>query len=369
MKKLKNISEKQIEMYLAGKLNSSEQIQVEEFLSENPFEAEALEGLKSIGLEERERDLATLKQQLPHNQTPSFRLNWSGMAAAIVFLVSTVALSLLLLKNPQMDENVALKENTIKPEATVPQKDDNETNILPSEKNKTEDKRTRTIQPESPKNIKKNNEGKVLDLEKEDEVVTMDKNLIPEEKKMGEMKAEKPIVENRREEKMEVKEIEENVTDKNNAGKVRNYFKEDALKDKKTDIEVAKQSSTTVKSADKDNYQDKKLERKTAKKQKAKVVPNQEQRALNMSKETDLDDGYHDLSGQVLDSSTKKILGGVDVTVKNQNTQVKTDSLGFYLLRSKENNNILLFRKEGYEQQEIQVRPNEKRIIYLKPKF
>ena len=368
MKKLKNISEKQIEMYLAGKLNSSEQIQIDEFLSENPFEAEALEGLKSIGAEERERDLVTLKQQLPHNQTPSFRLGWAGIAAAIVFLVSTVSLAIWLLKNPQIEENVALKENSAKQETTLPQaNDEKKANDFSVENNKKVESGSQTIQPEMPKNEQ---QGDILDLEKEDEVLSVEKTQTPEEKKMGEIKEEKPIIENKKEEKMEGKEIEESL-DKNNAGKIRNDFKGEVLKDKKIEQEIPRQSSTAIIKADeKEAALYKRQERKAAKKQKSKTEPNQEQRALNMSKQTDLDDKYYyDLSGQVLDSSTKKTLGGVDVTVKNQNLQIKTDSLGNYLLRSRENNNILLFRKDGYEQQEIQVRPNEKRTIYLKPKF
>ncbi|MCU0440000.1 MAG: carboxypeptidase-like regulatory domain-containing protein [Raineya sp.] len=365
MKKLKNISEKQIEMYLSGKLNSSEQMQIEEFLSENPFEAEALEGLKSIGAEERERDLATLKQQLPHNQTPSFRLGWAGIAAAIVFLVSTVFLATWLLKNPQIEENVALKENSAKEQTTLPQtNDEKKANDFSVENSKKEESNSQTIQPEMPKNKQK---GDILDLEKEDEVLSAEKTQTPEEKKMGEIKEEKPIVENKKEEK----EIGENIIDKSNEGKVRNDFKGEALKDKKIEQEIPKQSSTAIIKADeKEIAQYKRQERKAAKKQKSKTEPNQEQRALNMSKETDFGSAYYySLSGQVLDSSTKKTLGGVDVTVKNQNLQIKTDSLGNYLLRSRENNNILLFRKDGYEQQEIQVSPNEKRIIYLKPKF
>jgi len=361
MKKLKHISEEQIEMYLTGKLNSSEQMQMEEFLSENPFEAEALEGFKSIGFEERERDIATLKQQLPHNQTPSFRLNWAGMAAAVVFLVSSVSLAIWLLKNPQIEENVALKENTAKQETTVPQKnDENKTENVPLEENKKAESSTQTIQPDkSPKNTKSDEKESFADLKEKEEVVTTEKMFIPEEKKIEEIKAEKPILEKKKE---EIKDKGESITDYN-AGN--SNVKQNANKDMKVETEAAKQSSTAIIKADERLY--KRQERKAAK--KAKVTPNQEQRALNMSKETDLDNVYYDLSGQVLDSSTQKTLSGVDVTVKNQNVQGKTDSLGNYLLRSRENNNILLFRKDGYEQQEIQVRPNEKRTIYLKPKF
>jgi len=373
MKKLKNISDKQIEQYLLGKLDSLEQKQFDEFLSENPFEAEALEGLQSIGAEERERDIATLKQELPHYQTPSFRLNWAGIAASVAFLVTTVSLAFWFMQNPKIEDSMALKDDkteTPKVEGIR----EKEANNQPKLEEKTIDDNKAAIKTAEPERDGKKAELSTTNtIESKDEAKTETEEIaVPE----------KPT------DKLDIKTAENNtktVDDKELAkiNKDKGETVQTSEDKKKLEVlknaelereEQAKAGSSPIKTqtADtknkrKDNYYSEK-QKKPAKKEKS---PNQEQRALNMSKENMDRDGdvNYDLQGQVIDSRTQKAVGGVDVSIKDQNVQGKTDSLGNYLLRSSQNNNILLFNKNGYETQQLEVKPNERKIIYLKPKF
>lgn len=361
MKKLKNLSERQIKSYLADQLDEQEKADIDHFLAENPFEADAIEGLKMLGQEERERDLAILQQQLPHYQKPFFQIGWAGMAASVAFLIATIVLAVWILKNPAIDNPVALKntpqqENTQKTQQTEKK---SEESLKPTEEN---------IQDKNLKNQNEKTEEKVVKAQKNDAGSQKEDSFgensyqaevtkQPEAEKMVE--TQKPIVTNTEKDEAGKKELE-------TKAEMENLPKNEVLTNKSSVPTEKFDAQKAIRTESMEEIKGNSGVRNRKQSSKKLKVADKEQKSVAYNKDQA---NTYEFSGQVLDERTQKALAGVEIEVKNQQIQIRTDSLGNYFLRSNQNHNILLLNKNGYEKREISIQPNERKIIYLKPKF
>ncbi|MDX1903749.1 MAG: hypothetical protein SFU27_06275, partial [Thermonemataceae bacterium] len=102
----KDINKEKWETYLKGNLSASEKAAWDNYLQNNPFEAEALEGLAMLSEFEREKDLNDLKKQLPHYQKNKKR--GLAIAASVIFALLSFSLAFWLLNKPE-SEIMAIK--------------------------------------------------------------------------------------------------------------------------------------------------------------------------------------------------------------------------------------------------------------------
>lgn len=86
---------------------------------------------------------------------------------------------------------------------------------------------------------------------------------------------------------------------------------------------------------------------------------------ISESKAQNIQQG-HILRGIVLSEETKIPLSGVTVSVKSNNSNVFTDSLGSFAIESKSSDSIVTVSFIGYETREVNVISKDRVIIYLK---
>lgn len=100
-----SLSREELEAYLSGKLSQEEQHELERLLSENSLESDALEGLKSLGMDEARKSVSKVNKHLHQSlseqrrkRKKSFSANyWNWIAVIIVMLLIVVGFLIIFL--------------------------------------------------------------------------------------------------------------------------------------------------------------------------------------------------------------------------------------------------------------------------------
>lgn len=93
------LSEEMLKKYIEGKLTPEQQYEVEQYLSEDSLEADAIEGLKSVDSNEARELTARINYKLQHElKTKKYRNNklfadnkWTWMAVLLVLILVIIA--------------------------------------------------------------------------------------------------------------------------------------------------------------------------------------------------------------------------------------------------------------------------------------
>lgn len=325
----KNINEKKWETYLKGNLSASEKAEWDNYLQNNPFEAEALEGLAMLSESEREKDLNDLKKQLPHYQKN--KKIGLAVAASVIFALLSFSLAFWLLNKPE-PEIMAIKT----------QKQENQKEEL---KNKTEiplttetkdkkqtEQKTQKVEVLPKEENKKNISPETADKEIQIDTKKDDADL-KEEVKSAENQDINPKIEEVEESNKEERKPEIGRSDKFSAGMETN-----------TKVPITAPNKE--------------------KKHKSKKIMNAGKSAENKDEAEML----IEIKGQVLDYQSKKAVEKVEIRLKNTNNKTYSDKFGNFSLQVSEKNATLVLSKAGYLTQEVSNLTNQKLTIFLQSK-
>ena len=183
---LESLSPELMEGYVNGTLSSDERRRVEKFLENNPFEAEALEGLQATGVN-LSNDLSELEERLAKKvDSKTSTYSWFGwpMAAAISLLVISGGL-FYFMNLDQPSDQVAVNEETTKNH--MPPGITEESEILDVPADPTEsaafEQQDEDTKPDAPKENVRSEDVPVevsADFEANDQPTTIDQLSIPE---------------------------------------------------------------------------------------------------------------------------------------------------------------------------------------------
>jgi hypothetical protein len=329
--------EQKLEKFWQKGFDEQEKANFEQFLSENPFEQEAFEGLQSLDKATFKADIAELTQKLPQYQRKN--VSWRAIAASVAILLGILGIIVWLSQEVSIETPIALEksepnvnqhqqEPKLTPQTTEAQKN------IEERQNSTQRMEIQTIRPPKETSSAQRNyiDGtEAQPLQKIQET--------PPEIKQDDAS----IIESR-------KETEKNVTPKQETREVEEIQSAFAEKDDKK----VKQE------------QIEKKQRATNRPQKFKA--DKESRAFNTEQAAGLN-ASEIWQAQVLDAVTGKPLQGVVVFLeKSPHTQLTTDKEGNFSLQVPLNEkNILHLQKKGYKSLQVEIQDLLTKTFYLQP--
>jgi hypothetical protein len=343
MSEKSNNRKKELEHFLRysqDQMSEAERNAFERSLEQDPFDAEAMEGLSSISPEEARADLARLQDQVQKRVTGSSKINrdtrtmWYRVAAAVAVLlvVSSVLFTLFNDRMGQLDRNVAespeaemeepfvestpVQRNVVHEEADAPEKE--KSSLLKSVAGETE------ILADTETGVK-------------DEAIT--KESIEEEVA--------------REKIADVQLLEAEVV------AISEFAAEEGA-----DIKATVPAQAEEIHADEDAAPEPAmaLERQATTKSRKRETVEQSQMAGAVAAE------QRTISGMVISGEDEQPLPGVVVAVKGSNTGTVTDMEGKFEISIKDDpNNTLLAQFIGMETKEILIQDREEFMITLEP--
>lgn len=97
------LSEEMLKKYIEGKLTPEQQYEVEQYLSEDSLEADAIEGLKSVDSNDARELTARINYKLQHElKTKKYRNNnlfadnkWTWVAVLLVLILVIIAYAVI----------------------------------------------------------------------------------------------------------------------------------------------------------------------------------------------------------------------------------------------------------------------------------
>lgn len=328
--------EKKLEKFWQKGFDEQEKADFEQFLSENPFEQEAFEGLQSLDKVAFKADITELTQKLPQYQRKN--ISWRAIAASVAILLGILSIILWLSQEMSIETPIALEksepnlnqyqqEPKLTPQTTETQKN------IEDKQSSTKRMEIQTIRPPKETNSTQRNYPDGAETQPLQKM----KETPPE------IKQDDASMESR-------KGAETNVTPKQEAREVEEIQSAFAEKNDKK----AKQE------------QIEKKQRATNRPQKFKA--DKESRAFNTEQAAGLNTSEI-WQAQVLDAVTGKPLQGVVVFLeKSPHTQLITDKEGNFSLQVPLNEkNILHLQKRGYKSLQVEIQDLLTKTFYLQP--
>mgnify|MGYP005847314185 CR=1 FL=1 len=351
MNKPTHISEEMLKRFLAGELSKTEQANFDDFLAENPFEKEAIEGMQMLTNEELEQDLEELRSKM-RGQTTTKLTSYRAIAASVVVLLCSIALALYFVKSPDITQAVNTKNHLdtenqvqkeeiaeVKKEETSPTETNNIENQQAMQKDKILPKEKGTANTEKP------------------EKAFMEQEYLDADKAMGHS-----VPTDEKEEDAKLSETEVKIGKKEETKDDLDLRKQDKA------TEGLRKEAGTNQAQQMPAYNEKKESKQRAKKSGEDTRP-QENRALNIAKEDSYQANPLLLQGQVIDSQSQIALANVKVSVKGQKQSSFSDSLGKFSLEIPfAERYVLVLELPGYKILEIEAKPHEQNIFYLRKK-
>ena len=334
---------------MAGTLNPAEKSDFENFLAENPFEKEAIEGLQMLHSTELEQDLKSLKNRI-REKTDKKAFSFRAVAASIAVLVGGVALAIYFTKTPEINsDNLSLK-SPLKSETATNQESDKEQAGFAEEKALQDNEKEAETKKEAILLKKERNQSpKVIELEPETShyddkqaEISIDKESKKDEDVRKFANEDKLIERKEKQQQAEMLPRQDKYPENAQSGGV---------------VQVEKDQNLPTTAQNKENER--------AKTQKYISVPLKENRALN--KNYDYENSLIFLEGQILDKQSKQGLKSVKVSLKELAKSTFSDSLGrFYLNVPTSDKYQLILELPEYQTMETQAQPEKKNIFYLK---
>lgn len=328
--------EQKLEKFWQKGFDKQEKANFEQFLSENPFEQEAFEGLKNLDKATFKEDIDELTQKLPHYQRKN--ISWRAIAASVAILLSILGIILWLsqemsietpiaLEKSEPNVNQQLQEDKLTPQITETQKN------IEEKQSSIQKMEIQTIHPPKERNSVQRNYPDGAE----------NQPLQKMQETSPEIKQDDASTENR-------KKAEKNITIKQEAKEVEEIQSAFAEKDNKK----VKQE------------QIEKKQRATNRPQRFKT--DKKSRAFNTKQAVELN-ASEIWQAQVLDAATGKPLQGVIVFLeKSPHTQFITDKEGNFSLQVCLNEkNILHLRKEGYKSLQVEIQNLLNKTFFLQP--
>lgn len=328
--------EKKLEKFWQKGFDEQEKADFEQFLSENPFEQEAFEGLQNLDKATFEADIIELRQKMPQYQHKN--VSWIAIAASVAILLGILGMIVWLPQEISIETSIALEKSEpnvnqhqqephLTPQTTQTQKN------IEERQNSTQQVEIQTIRP--PKETSSSQRNYIDGAESQP--------LQKTQETPPEIKQDGASIESR-------KEAEKNLTPKQEtreAEEIQSAFAE------KDDRKVNQE-------------QIEKKQRATNRPQKLKT--DKENRAFNTEQAAELNVSEI-WQAKVLDAATGKPLQGVVVFLeKLPNTQLITDEEGNFSLQVPLNEkNILHLHKKGYKSLQIEIQSLLTKTFYLQP--